>query len=61
MGIKHTVAPMTDQAVRSIVDTDEGPLAFQDYFVKRQCQPAFRGVTFQNVASAKRALRSARP
>ena len=52
MGIKHTVAPMTDHAVRSIVETDEGALAFQDYFVRRQCQPAFRGVAFQNIASA---------
>ena len=47
MGIAHNVAPMTDRPVRSIVDTDEGPLEFQDYFVKRKCQPAFRGVTFE--------------
>ena len=53
MGIKHTIAPMTDHAVRSIVDTDEGALAFQDYFVRRQCQPAFRGVAFENVTNAK--------
>ena len=52
-GIAHTVAPMTDNPVRSIVDTDEGPLAFQDYFVRRQCQPAFRGVTFQCASNAK--------
>ena len=31
--------PMTDDAVRSVVDTDEGALDFQDYFVRRQCQP----------------------
>ncbi len=53
MGIAHTVAPMTDQAIRSVVDTDEGALPFQDYFVKRQCQPAFRGVKFQGVESAR--------
>jgi LPPG:FO 2-phospho-L-lactate transferase len=53
MGIAHTVAPMTDRPVRSIVETDEGPLAFQDYFVKRQCQPAFRGVTFEGGARAE--------
>jgi LPPG:FO 2-phospho-L-lactate transferase len=51
MGIAHTVAPMADRPVRSIVDTDEGPLAFQDYFVKRKCQPAFRGVTFEGAAA----------
>jgi LPPG:FO 2-phospho-L-lactate transferase len=53
MGVKHTVVPMTDQAVHSVIETDEGALPFQDYFVKRQCQPAFRGVTFQNVANAR--------
>ena len=34
------VAPMSDDPVRSIVETDEGPLDFQDYFVRRQCKPA---------------------
>ena len=52
LGIAHTVAPMTDHPVRSIVDTDEGPLAFQKYFVHRQCQPAFHGVTFQGASNA---------
>ena len=53
LGIAHTVAPMTDHPVRSIVDTDEGPLAFQDYFVRRQCRPVFRGATFHGALSAK--------
>jgi LPPG:FO 2-phospho-L-lactate transferase len=53
MGIAHAVIPMTDQAVRSVVQTDEGPLPFQDYFVKRQCRPAFRGVTFEGAAGAQ--------
>ena len=44
---------MTDDKVRSVVDTDEGALDFQDYFVRRQCQPKFRGVTFQGVANAE--------
>jgi LPPG:FO 2-phospho-L-lactate transferase len=53
LGIAHAVLPMTDNAVRSVVDTDEGPLDFQDYFVRRQCQPKFRGVTFQGTANAE--------
>jgi LPPG:FO 2-phospho-L-lactate transferase len=53
LGVAHTVLPMTDNAVRSIVDTDEGTLDFQDYFVRRQCQPKFRGVTFQGMSSAE--------
>ena len=53
MGIEHAVAPMTDWPVRSLVETAEGPLAFQDYFVKRHCQPAFRGVTFEGAENAE--------
>ena len=53
LGIAHRVVPMSDDPVRSIVETDEGPLDFQDYFVRRQCKPAFRGVTFQGAADAR--------
>jgi LPPG:FO 2-phospho-L-lactate transferase len=52
LGIAHAVAPMSDAPVRSIVETDEGPFAFQDYFVRRQCRPKFRGVRFQGAATA---------
>ncbi|MCZ2127136.1 MAG: 2-phospho-L-lactate transferase [Anaerolineales bacterium] len=64
-GIKPTVLPMTDSAVRTVVDSDEGELAFQEYFVHRQCQPRVKGFRFEGVASAqpavgvKEALRSA--
>jgi LPPG:FO 2-phospho-L-lactate transferase len=53
LGIAHTVLPMTEDCVRSVIETDEGVLGFQDYFVRRQCEPAFRGVTFQGAAGAK--------
>jgi LPPG:FO 2-phospho-L-lactate transferase len=56
LGIAHTVLPMTNDLVRSVVDTDEGPLDFQDYFVRRQCQPKFRGVTFQGTANAEASI-----
>lgn len=52
LGVAHAVVPMSDDPVRSIVDTDEGALEFQDYFVRRQCKPVFRGVTFQGGAKA---------
>jgi LPPG:FO 2-phospho-L-lactate transferase len=53
LGIAHAVVPMSDSPVRSIVDTDEGALDFQDYFVRRQCKPAFRGVRFHGVENAQ--------
>lgn len=52
-GIRHTILPMSDQPVRTIVDTDEGELAFQEYFVHRRCEPRVKGFRFENVEKAK--------
>jgi LPPG:FO 2-phospho-L-lactate transferase len=52
-GVKHTVLPMSDQPVRTIVETDEGDLAFQEYFVHRHCEPRVKGFRFEGVDSAK--------
>ena len=52
-GIKHTVLPMTDSPVRTIVDTDEGELAFQEYFVHRRCEPRVKGFRFDGVEVAE--------
>ena len=48
-GIEHTILPMSDQPVRTIVETDEGELAFQEYFVHRRCEPRVRGFRFEGV------------
>jgi LPPG:FO 2-phospho-L-lactate transferase len=53
LGIAHLVAPMSDDPVRSVVETDEGTLAFQDYFVRRKCEPRFRGASFQGAEAAE--------
>lgn len=52
-GIEHTVLPMSDQAVRTIVDTDEGALAFQEYFVHRRCEPPVKGFRFRGIEQAE--------
>ena len=52
-GIKLTVLPMSDQPVRTMVETDEGELAFQEYFVNRRCEPMVKGFRFDNVDKAK--------
>ena len=64
-GIKHTVLPMSDQPVRTMVDTEEGELTFQEYFVHRRCEPHVKGFRFDNAdraepaPGAKEALQSA--
>jgi LPPG:FO 2-phospho-L-lactate transferase len=39
LGVGPRVLPMTDDRLRTVVVTDEGELAFQEYFVHRQCRP----------------------
>lgn len=51
-GIQHTVLPVTDDWVPTIVHTDAGELAFQDYFVARRCEPQVTAFTFQGAERA---------
>ena len=39
LGVKYKVAPATDASLRTRVVTDQGSLAFQDYFVRLKCEP----------------------
>lgn len=52
-GIKPAVLPMTDSPVRTMVDTEEGELAFQEYFVHRRCEPRVKGFRFDGVEGAE--------
>ena len=52
-GIAAQVLPMTDDTVRSMVHTDEGVLAFQDYFVRRATEPCVEGVSFVGAENAR--------
>lgn len=52
LGLRHPVIPMSDQPVRTIVQTTEGELGFQRYFVGEQCQPVATSVRFEGAAAA---------
>lgn len=52
-GIQHRILPMSDSPVRTMVDSDEGELAFQEYFVHRQCAPKVKGFRFDGVEVAE--------
>ena len=64
-GVESTVLPMSDQPVRTIVETDEGELAFQEYFVHRRCEPRVKSFRFDGVeiaepaSGAREAIRAA--
>ena len=50
--IKHPVLPMSNDRVSTLVHSDEGNLPFQDYFVKRKCEPQVFGFDFVGANSA---------
>ena len=52
LGILPSVIPMSDDPVRTVVLTDLGELAFQDYFVHRRCEPRLTGLRFDGAESA---------
>jgi LPPG:FO 2-phospho-L-lactate transferase len=52
LGIATSILPMSDAPVRTTVHAAEGPLAFQEYFVKRRCEPAVSGFTFDGASRA---------
>lgn len=52
LGIQAQLLPMSDAAVRTRVTSDVGELDFQDYFVRRQCQPRVAALRFAGVEAA---------
>jgi LPPG:FO 2-phospho-L-lactate transferase len=53
LGLEHAIIPMSDQPVRTWVDTEIGPLAFQPYFVRERCAPVAKAVRFEGAAAAR--------
>nr|WP_047168228.1 2-phospho-L-lactate transferase [Sphingomonas sp. Y57] len=53
MGITHHIVPMSDDRIRTMVDTDEGELPFQHYFVRRRAEPRFRAIRFDGIETAR--------
>ena len=46
LGVEHRVAPMSDQAVRTVLSTDAGELAMQEYFVKHRSEPTVKDIRY---------------
>jgi len=53
LGVKSRVLPMSDDPVPTIIDSNEGPLHFQEYLVKRRAEPVVEGIRFAGVRSAR--------
>ena len=52
-GVRHKVLPMSDDAIPTIVLTEEGEMAFQEYFVARRCEPRVTGFRFEGSEQAR--------
>lgn len=52
LGVAADILPMTERPVGTMVDTDAGEIAFQDYFVRRRCEPRIRAIRFVGAAVA---------
>ncbi len=46
LGVDARVLPMSDDPVRTVIHTLDGPLAFQHYFVRDKCAPKVTGFSF---------------
>jgi LPPG:FO 2-phospho-L-lactate transferase len=43
---------MSDDCVKTIAETAEGDLPFQQYFVRRRCEPAVKAIRFESATKA---------
>lgn len=55
-GIQQKVWPMCDEKVSTFVETAEGSLAFQEYFVAQQCKPVISAYRFEGIERATLSL-----
>lgn len=51
--IATSVVPMSDDPVRTLLRTDEDWIDFQDYFVRRRCEPRVREVRYEGALTAR--------
>jgi LPPG:FO 2-phospho-L-lactate transferase len=53
LGVKSRILPMSDDPLPTFIDSNEGPLHFQEYLVKRRTEPLVRAIRFAGVKSAR--------
>jgi LPPG:FO 2-phospho-L-lactate transferase len=52
-GVQHAVVPMSDDPVRTVVETDMGTMSFQEYFVRHRYMPRVQRLRFAGAEQAK--------
>jgi LPPG:FO 2-phospho-L-lactate transferase len=52
LDVATRILPMSNDPVHTVIETDRGILAFQDYFVARKCAPKVSAIRFQGAGTA---------
>jgi LPPG:FO 2-phospho-L-lactate transferase len=52
MGIRAAILPASDDPLRTKIETPEGTLGFQEFFVREHWKPAVQSVTYSGAAEA---------
>lgn len=52
LGVRSLILPMTESYTPTRVVTGEGEMHFQEYFVRRRCEPVVREIRFDGIESA---------
>lgn len=53
LGVGPRIVPMSDDPVRTVLDTEVGELAMQSYFVKHRAEPSVSHIKYVGAESAK--------
>jgi len=53
LGVRSAILPMCDEPVASVLDTPDGPLEFQEYFVRRGQRDEVLGIELRGIESAR--------
>jgi LPPG:FO 2-phospho-L-lactate transferase len=53
LGVAGRILPMCDEPIATVVETPEGPLEFQEYFVRRRQRDEVLGVRFRGIGEAR--------
>lgn len=53
LGVRAQILPMCNESVTTVVSTNAGDLAFQEYFVHRRWQPILKAYRFHGIEKAR--------
>jgi LPPG:FO 2-phospho-L-lactate transferase len=53
LGVRHAMLPVTDDPLRTVIETGGEALPFQHYFVRERCAPAVTGFRFDGAERAR--------